>query len=133
CRGALSYLRIACMNASARADAGPGDFGPGTPCTGSTWSVANVGPGAASRRGTSAVHAFSDEYSCTDIRPAPRAIALKSTAVPPGTRWEPVTSYVPFWNTAINRLLAPDSAIVTSAPKFMSIEPSPLSTITRRS
>jgi hypothetical protein len=36
------------MNAVALAPAGPGDFGPGNPTTGSTRNQMNVGPGAKS-------------------------------------------------------------------------------------
>jgi hypothetical protein len=62
------------MNAVARAPAGPGDFGPGKPTTGSTRSQMNVGPGANSALRAPRLQVSISENWNVARKPAPSAI-----------------------------------------------------------
>lgn len=129
----------ASMNRRARSPAGPGDRGPAPPGTGATSSTANTGPAASSRDGNAPVHPARSVKRNTASKPQARAIAAKSTAgAPPrparepGVGWAPVTSYTPLSYTATTRLAGAAAVIETSDPRFISIDPSPFSTMMRR-
>ena len=80
------------MNAVARAPAGPGDFGPGSPTTDSTRSQMNVGPGAKSAFRAPRRQVSRSENWNVAWKPAPSASCRKFTLPAPGTHCEPVTS-----------------------------------------
>src|SRR4029079_9207707 len=84
-RSATHDDRKASIKRRPRSPAGPGERGPGIPYSAITRSATNTGPGAASTIATSDFHESRSENSNTLEKPAPRAIAGRSTFPRPGT------------------------------------------------